>query len=777
MITPSPPHHHKHKTVFEMSVKLPRCDKVLPELTSKLIGALSFIRQYANPTAAILPKSDPTKPHITTKISFPTIIFPLEADYFVFATSSWHYAPKAIQGKIIRMSVIIGSDVPPDTIALCRPDLNTMGVGFEIKAHQNIDTNTRITLLGAPNTISKTDAKKICITIYQSALQSYKTEHEDDPLSLATEIPDFAITLGQPQGLPFVRNEGAVDKYIPPPKERRSLHIMCSTSDFEVLAKLTEHAKTQDLWRPSFGMCYPTIAPQIDCDEDRLERYVQMVNIHESVQRCYANTVVSGLCNVDKEFTLRKDDGNTATFTARQLLSHIKVYDPVARKTVPVFLCLLRRDDLRYHAYFPGGNEEIRAYVEAFRRCPGPQLYFYLLKRRFLLGDVSRFIRSAFNLEQQTLCSRAKYNKATKMAVVPNIQGQMDIIDAVTTPGSGFAIDTVMRSPALQPLKYSGPNNNAVDYYDFADGQSLTTIKSTTMKKTADSSDSVKSSGIGKSVYEPDGSAAVSQVEDDDMDVDEDDSIGDDSQRDEFVFDLDALKEIERTTLATYKTTCDRSATSSTVIAPTQNYATMSEADSRAIQEQLTLTLVSQHKESVALQLGEEQMELDIPENPNFAVVLEEVTGKNYSTMLEIINSISEAIPTTHDEDKPSTEIPTNIQHHLFTQALYDALKSDLLGSEESLAEYLECMTMAIESAQQITDDYMTDTNDAAMEQDNTENTNTSLPPLPASESNDTAAKLQGCAEDTNTNTTIAEAIVKTGIDPSGTSRLGADQE
>lgn len=114
-----------------------------------------------------------------------------------------------------------------------------MGIGIDFKAHQNIDTNTRITLLGAPNTISKTEAKKICLTIYQSALQSFKAEHEDDPLSFTTEIPDFAVILSQPQGLPYVRNEGEANKYTPPPMERRSLHIMCSTSDFEGFAKLT----------------------------------------------------------------------------------------------------------------------------------------------------------------------------------------------------------------------------------------------------------------------------------------------------------------------------------------------------------------------------------------------------------------------------------------------------------------------------------------------------------------------------------------------------------
>lgn len=772
-IVPAEPHNHKYKTVFEMSIKIPRCDKVLPELTNKMIGALSFIRQWADPTAAYLPKNDPTKTQITNKASFPTVIFPLDTDYFVFATATWHYAPKAIQGKVVRLSVVIGSDVSPDTIALCRPDLNTMGIGFDIKAHQNIDTNTRIVLLGAPNTISKSEAKKICYDVYQSALQKYKVEHAEEQLSLTVDIPDFAVILNYPQGLPITRTEGEEDKYIPPPKERRALHIMCSTSDFEGFAKLTEYAKEQDLWRPVFGMCYPTITPQVDADEAKLERYIQMISIHESVQRCYANTVISGLLNVDKAFTLRKDDGSSATFTARQLISHIKIYDPIPKKHVPVFLCLLRRDDLRYHAYFPGGNDVIKRYVDAFRQCPGPQLYFYLLKRRFLLGDVSKFIRSVFNLEQQALCSRAKYNKVSKMAVVPPIHGQMDIIDAVAAPGSGFlTAESVRRSPALQPIKYSGPSNKAIEYYDFADGQSLTTIKTAGAKKATSTDSIVVSTGIGNSVYVPEGSAAISKFDDDESmeDAEDGDNIGDDEEGTEFVFDLEALKEIEKAALNKSITPQNAQPTMTPPPAPL-NPTTMSEANSKAIQEQLTLTLVACNKASDALQLGDDDsMDTSIPDVPNFAVALEDITNKNYATMLEIIDSISNAIPITED-DEPSIEIPDDIQHPLFTQSLRDVLASDLLGAEESLADYIECMRMAIQNSLKVTEGYMTDSNDATSQHDN------EVLVLSASTSTDAAAKLQGCVQDTDTETTTEKSAVGSSIVPANTSRLGADLE
>lgn len=116
---------------------------------------------------------------------------------------------------------------------------------------------------------------------------------------------------------------------------------------------------------------------------------------------------------------------------------------PSQKKSVPVFLCLLHRDDHRFHAYYPGGNDHIRDYVDEFRKCPGPYLYFYLLKRRFLLSDVSKFFRTVFNLEQQAMCSQAKYNQKTSMAYVNNTLAQMDFIDMVSAPGSGFVVTTI----------------------------------------------------------------------------------------------------------------------------------------------------------------------------------------------------------------------------------------------------------------------------------------------------------------------------------------------
>lgn len=58
-------------------------------------------------------------------------------------------------------------------------------------------------------------------------------------------------------------------------------------------------------------------------------------------------------------------------------------------------------------------------------------------------------------------------------------------------------------------------------------------------------SDSVVSIGIGKSVYDLEGSVAVGTVLDDTMDIDGDNFIRDDEEGQDFVFDLAALHYVE----------------------------------------------------------------------------------------------------------------------------------------------------------------------------------------------------------------------------------------
>jgi hypothetical protein len=256
----------------------------------------------------------------------------------------------------------------------------------------------------------------------------------------------------------------------------------------------------------------------------------------------------------------------------------------------------------------------------------------------------------------------------------------------------------------------------------------------------------------------------------DDMEIEDTNDIGDDEFGNEFQFDLGVLKEIEQIAL----TIAERTATAIPPPTPTPNKSTMSDADSKALQEQLTLALVARNNASASLDIPEANNDIQTPDDPNFAVVLEDVTNKDYALMLEIIDSITAAIePPDSDGDSTSIAIPEHTNHPLFTTALREALSADLIGSEESLIDYLECMRMAVEDAHKITDGYLSSTDaDSIMEVETDP-----LQPSPALESNDSSAKLQGCTDTSLTHQSTDSSVGADGNMSSSASRLGADTE
>jgi hypothetical protein len=132
---------------------------------------------------------------------------------------------------MVQISVVLGTDNDPEDVIKARPDINKYGVGLVIKPHQDVDTNSRIILLGAPNSISKKEALMIITTILCSAEDDMKRNDPDYDRDLFNEtFPEFAIICAQPQGLPFVPSD---DKkgYTPQLSQRRALHIMCSSAN------------------------------------------------------------------------------------------------------------------------------------------------------------------------------------------------------------------------------------------------------------------------------------------------------------------------------------------------------------------------------------------------------------------------------------------------------------------------------------------------------------------------------------------------------------------
>ena len=99
--------------------------------------------------------------------------------------------------------------------------------------------------------------------------------------------------------------------------------IQVRTSDLERLQKLLEVAKAVDLWRESFGKCAFTVnIPDFDTDLPVRDRYIQMVQVHGSVQLSLGVAGIPGVTQLDKPFTIKFDpdeDGNRKPSTRKAL--------------------------------------------------------------------------------------------------------------------------------------------------------------------------------------------------------------------------------------------------------------------------------------------------------------------------------------------------------------------------------------------------------------------------------------------------------------------------
>lgn len=218
--------------------------------------------------------------------------------------------------------------------------------------------------------------------------------------------------------------------------------------------------------------------------------------------------------------------------------------------------------------------------------------------------------------------------------------------------------------------------------------------------------------GIGVSVDEPQGSVAASTIIDiNEMDIEGEDDIGEDEDGTDFVFDLDALKETH-TNVPPTLTTQPKQGASTAPHGPLEPEPALNNNDNHqdtspapltsppttadimkaqlktspptaadVMNNQLEQTMEAQNQKSAEMQLGEETMDLDLPDGPpSLAVVLEETTGNNNPTMLQLLELLQAEVSGT-DTLAPSAT-PMNTMHPLLTTALRETVLSDVSPNE-----------------------------------------------------------------------------------------------
>ena len=534
----TPKINHPHRTVLSATVRIDKVKDALSHFIGKMSDTLAFLRLHVDDTIAILPKSvEFDDEHIVDKLSFPTVVFRLNQRYFnVEARNAFSDASKSHNGRTVRLSLVMGSTVPITHQLLdeVRHDTSSLGVSFWYKPHQEVDTTTRLVFLGAPNNANKDEAKEIIDNMLRPL-----EEHllATDPKTYPAEIfglpwPDFAVVSEQPTGQPFVQPEVGKDGkpiqklYVPPPSERRSLHIMCNKKDYDRLASLVTVAKAKNMWLKVFGMCYPVEAPDFSYSKAQCNQYLLMTDVHESAQMSYGTFRISGLKDPGVQSTLRRVVGDPITICVRQIMRMITMPREIVNgKVLPgqsVWLCVLRSDNGSYTGYYAGANSKHQKFASAFSKCPAAQILFFLTRHGIVEHDANKFIRNNFSMAQIRLIGQAKWDPRSGLAKIPIQPGEENILDAARLDNSLVDLEKLTKRDFEDDEavvgEYNGPSATDPACYKFDSAQSVTTIKNNTER--------IKSTSAGKSVASADLGASVFSLQNDDEEDDSVDSAG-----------------------------------------------------------------------------------------------------------------------------------------------------------------------------------------------------------------------------------------------------------
>ena len=651
---------YKYKIVVEISANIPKTDKVYPILREKILAGLTFIHNMADPSAAFLPKpgSDRIIP-IYDDASFPLDQFTTGMNFFVYP-NDYSLFPIKNDNRWIRLSVNMGFNKDPKTfLHVMKIDLMALGATFEVKLEQSLNTCSNIVFLGAPQFINKSYAKEV-MDMYLIPLE--REMMELDPTTYPESIhnlpwPSYSMVIEQPGGLFEAVPRGM--KRTPPPRERRTLQMVCAEEDYDRLAALVKAAKRKGIWTAEFGngQCFPVEVPEADSAKLAKDNYKIMVETHSSSQLGAGHATFSGIKDDRVEMMIErgpdlKGSRPPVQITLRNVLRRMQF------KGYPLWVCLIRTDKKQgFDIVYDGQCPITTSYVSEFLKCPAAQVMFWLLKRGFDKEQVEAFLMATFNLEQLTLCTQARYNASIKLAQVSTSEDDMDIFTASQRKGSKINPDlglTPERSSIRQAqLKATVCN---LGKFDFSKPQDLRTVggNASIGQWSVDAS-------LGKSIYQVGGEADEGEEEDGDDGEDEEDEEDEESDDEVQIVEGNTDDEEGRTRQVQFSMDLPGGRTTDTLVLP----------DSRSVAPLLLPSLQGTSEDMVDMQ-GVETEGADTPSGI-FADALWNLAPENYKVLYVVLDQLDLEIRTCRNMPLPVIHISDAVKA-LITDSLWEKL-------------------------------------------------------------------------------------------------------
>jgi hypothetical protein len=291
--------------VIGFAIRVDRGTNTKGGFDKKVSEGLTFLREFVDPAACILPNGkDKRLGPIKTKSDLPKYQLTMR-NYFNIPNQMAFTNVNQDNGRVIKGSAIMGFSLDPKTcLDEAAGDLRTMGCSMFFKKCQQVDTVSKLILLGVPNSIEEEVIKKTLDTVLMELEQDLIRTDSNYKLTKdqSKNWIDYAVTREFPPGMPW---EDAEEKKKKQGGNNAHLAYVLQVyqQDFDRLSHLCHMAKQRKLWANHWGNTAFTIEiPELDSQQGEKTRYIQMVQTHGSVQLSLGAAPIYGGIDTETKF-------------------------------------------------------------------------------------------------------------------------------------------------------------------------------------------------------------------------------------------------------------------------------------------------------------------------------------------------------------------------------------------------------------------------------------------------------------------------------------------
>jgi hypothetical protein len=386
----------KDKTyIVDFTVRVNKMKDTKGGFDKKLLEGLLFMQTYIGQHASFHPIKPGTmlKP-IKEKGKVPKFQV-TSRNYFCVPNSRAFDNINADGGRTIKGSAIMGfMGNPEQCLDKVAGDLCMMGCTIYYKKCQEMDTMTSQILIGVPNTIKEEIIKQTLDEELKNIKQILLKNDKEYKLTReqSNNWIRYVVMIDFPAGMPWEGTEEKKQKQgTSNPRLAYGLHV--HRPDYERLKSLLAYAKDNNIWDKVWGNTAYTIKTPAEKDPIGVEnKYIHMVQTHQSVQLSMGAATIEEMLDVDTVFELqllpdadRKPRQPTKT-TVKEIFSMMMINEH------KVWTCLSMGTNGMTTGYFSSIVPAIRDHVAAFVLCPAAQVYWWLHRKGCLTQNVNRLI-------------------------------------------------------------------------------------------------------------------------------------------------------------------------------------------------------------------------------------------------------------------------------------------------------------------------------------------------------------------------------------------------